>query len=64
MFMDYRPQQPNEHDFTYAARILRAASVNFEAMLANGSYSLADLREMKSRLLTLVSQKIDPELRP
>lgn len=48
--MDYRPQQPGEHDFAYAARILRAAATEFEAMLANGGYSLQQLQLLRGRV--------------
>lgn len=62
MFMDYRPQQQGEHDFLYAARVLRAAGTEFEAMLRNGSYTLDDLRRMKERLETLIRDQIDGQL--
>jgi hypothetical protein len=64
MMMDYRPQQPGEHDFVYAARILRAAATNFDAMMANGSYHLAELRTIGERLDTLVHNVIDTQLDP
>lgn len=64
MMMDYRPQQPGEHDFVYAARILRAAATNFDAMMANGAYQLAELRTIKDRLELLIHHKIDAELDP
>ncbi len=55
MFMDYRPQQPGEHDFVYAARILRACATGFDAMMANGSFSLAELRDMRARMVKVAA---------
>lgn len=62
MFMDFREQQEGESDFAYAARILHAAGTSFEAMLANGSFSLAELRTLKERIELLVATKIDAML--
>lgn len=62
MFMDYREQQPGEHDFEYAARILGAASTNFRAMLANGSYSLADLRKIRQHLLGVIDKELSTSI--
>lgn len=55
MLMDYGPQGPDEHDFTYAARVLHAAGTNCEAMLANGSYSAQELRELRGRLEAILA---------
>ncbi len=60
--MDYRPQQPGEHDFTYAGRILKAAGTNFDAMLANGSFSLDELWRLREKILGVVSTQIEPLL--
>lgn len=60
--MDFRPQQPGEHDFVYAARVLRAAATNFDALMANGAYSLAELRTLKDRIDTVVNDVIDVQL--
>lgn len=62
MFMDFGPQKPGEHDFDYAARILKAAGTKFEAMLANGAYSLVDLRELRRHIMGVVEKEIDPQL--
>ncbi len=51
---DYSEQKPDEHDFTYASRILKAASDKFSYMLVNGSYSLADLRRIKKKVLEVI----------
>lgn len=64
MMMDYRQQQPGEHDFVYAARVLRAAATNFDAMMANGSYHLAELRTLKDRIDAVVHNVIDTQLDP
>lgn len=64
MVMDYRPQQPGEHDFTYAGRILKAAGTEFEAMLANDSFSLDQLWRLRDRILEIVNTKIEPLLTP
>lgn len=62
--MDFRPQQPGEHDFTYAARILKAAGTKFEALLTNESFSLQDLRDIKEQVESVIRRKIDYMLEP
>lgn len=64
MVMDFGPQKPGEHDFEYAARILKAAGTKFEALLANGSFSLQDLRDIKEQVESVIRRKIDYMLEP